>query len=687
MSEVERLLEKDAATAAIDQKRRQLTRRCVRTPFARCPSPQAFACCTPGLEGETGSAAAQDVARRFTVSSPLHPPLLLDPLPTYRFIVATAALLIACGVMIACHKQLAAVKLYNGAETDVLTDKDLGEESDTPVDARAVKFQQAQARDIDGQPTDVDATAERQAALVSLDDPVADPSAEMGQPEWQYPTWWNDQQSLPDASPIFIHIPKTGGVSVEDLASKAGHALGACVVSAFGDGALPYPQAKGYIMEPYHTPPARFVPFSFTVVRNPYARAVSEFNWVSMYDPAKAADIEAGKWSFTCEDFQNFIESRVGGLSTAPLYRCLQEEGFAEEGYNACAAKDVGHIDASHILPQWLFAKNAERVFKYEDFDRLVWPFLRNAGVIGENARAEKINSAGSASETASKCWPFVSQEVLAKFVEFYAMDFKNLGYSTTEFRRDAATAALGSSPGQVVHHGIDHHPSDMSEALKAKLRSATKLHVDINADHFFTSEQTGNLGLDNGQPSGFTPDEEHVMRATPVCVTSDKVKPLGTVDENGAVWTPQLWAVVEGVLRRAIVRSQVLAREMTSSVRDVGMPAVTAALKSTVEVRNLGEAAGRNPLGTGADEQITAAANAAVEAEQKVAAAAAALEQEGFLYPQTIKDQFKGYVSEAAQVRETFAQALHMRRVRDAVMSARANPQEAAALAGIGPR
>ena len=100
-----------------------------------------------------------------------------------------------------------------------------------------------------------------------------------------------------------------------------------------------------------------------------------------------------------------------------------------------------------------------------------------------------------------------------------------------------------------------------------------------------------------------------------------------------------------------------------------------------------MGEAAGRNPLGTGADEQITAAANAAVEAEQKVAAAAAALEQEGFLYPQTIKDQFKGYVSEAAQVRETFAQALHMRRVRDAVMSARANPQEAAALAGIGPR
>ena len=33
-------------------------------------------------------------------------------------------------------------------------------------------------------------------------------------------------------------------------------------------------------------------------------------------------------------------------------------------------------------MPQWLFAKNAERVFKYENFDKEVWPFLRAAGVL-----------------------------------------------------------------------------------------------------------------------------------------------------------------------------------------------------------------------------------------------------------------------------------------------------------------
>ena len=91
----------------------------------------------------------------------------------------------------------------------------------------------------------------------------------------------------------YLHIPKTGGVSVEDMASKSGHVTGACIVHSFGDSALPYPLAPGFSMEPYHTPPRRFVPYSFTIVRSPYSRMISEFNWRALADPAKAADIKA----------------------------------------------------------------------------------------------------------------------------------------------------------------------------------------------------------------------------------------------------------------------------------------------------------------------------------------------------------------------------------------------------------
>ena len=48
----------------------------------------------------------------------------------------------------------------------------------------------------------------------------------------------------------------------------------------------------------------------------------------------------------------------------------------------------------SHALPQWFFAKNAESVFKYEQFASEVWPFLKRVGVVsapGEDAREDQL--------------------------------------------------------------------------------------------------------------------------------------------------------------------------------------------------------------------------------------------------------------------------------------------------------
>ena len=340
---------------------------------------------------------------------------------TRKFVAQTVSLLGACAVILSCHTQLASVQF--GSRDLPSAESAAGADAAGRLDPAA------------------------QGLLASEVVAAAGVAQDASPFRGRYPSWWNDTRSLPDAQPIFIHIPKTGGVSVEDAAAKAGHVTGACVVHAFGDASLPYAVAPGFDCEPYHTPPLRFVPFSFTVVRDPYARMVSEFNWRAMWDERVAEEMRGGKWSFTCGDFEDAVRDHVAQVAENPFFACLSERAaFEARDYESCHTMYPGDpLTDSHAFPQWLFAKNAERVFKYEAFEAEVWPFLESAGVTRAGDGAEKINSAGAVSEVASKCWAFVSKETLEAFVRLYAVDFKNLGYDPTDFGKDAAAAALGA--------------------------------------------------------------------------------------------------------------------------------------------------------------------------------------------------------------------------------------------------
>ena len=98
------------------------------------------------------------------------------------------------------------------------------------------------------------------------------------------------------APAAFIHVPKSGGTSVEAMAFEAGVLLGRNLAAAAGEGPqdsqqgaldagkdeiniIGYPLTRGIACSKWHRPPAEFVPGSFCVKRNPFTRVTSEYLW------------------------------------------------------------------------------------------------------------------------------------------------------------------------------------------------------------------------------------------------------------------------------------------------------------------------------------------------------------------------------------------------------------------------
>lgn len=579
---------------------------------------------------------------------------------TRRFLVKTAVSVCACALILALHAPLSSMRFGTGTAS---TDVDAGSGAGGRLDASAQRLL-------------------AQEVVV----------AAAGVPEKQkyrgrYPSWWDDTPELPDAQPIFLHIPKTGGVSVEDMASKSGHVTGACVVHSFGDSALPYPLASGFSMEPYHTPPRRFVPYSFTIVRSPYSRMVSEFNWRALADPAKAADIKAGRWSFTCGEFQDFVRDRVAVVAESPLFQCLAATELKESDYDACVESNPGVIlTDSHALPQWLTAVRAERIFKYENFDAEVIPFLRRAGVVDPSQRVEKINSAGLVSETASQCWAFVSRDVLEKFVELYAMDFKRLNYNPGELRKDAASAALGLETREMSEEQkaiARRKPVEVSGAELADLvRAAERAELagpEEAAEERRRMDSSTSSSADPS-PSSSTPLDEAGTTA-PTCVNRDQLVALGhrekTPDGREVAWAPAAWAVAEGTLRRAVFNAQTLAETFKSRAEfadaatstdamgglggEDGLVAVTR--RAARGARWAAERAARNPLGEGSAERIEEAGrmvDAAAAAAMRLRGAALEV---GSAAPQALIDACAQLEEPATRLNRTMVQAAAVRR------------------------
>jgi hypothetical protein len=186
---------------------------------------------------------------------------------------------------------------------------------------------------------------------------------------------------------FFVHIPKTGGSSIERGLKKAGarEALKFKKKRAYSKSTLQHMHASVY----KEAVGSKFVDYAFTVVRNPFDRFASEYK-MKVIDAGVAAD--AHDWAVT--NFNRFAE-------------------FAFTRDN-------------HIRPQTEFLSEWVEVFRFEN--GLEAPMVEACGHLGLSPPTLTHSRRGSSARIN------VRRETLDAIRTFYSEDFLRLGYAADDF-------------------------------------------------------------------------------------------------------------------------------------------------------------------------------------------------------------------------------------------------------------
>jgi hypothetical protein len=137
---------------------------------------------------------------------------------------------------------------------------------------------------------------------------------------------------------IFIHIPKTGGTSIEHFLRENGkNELLLIGISSNNRSMQHYTAFELKINIPYFFK----IYYKFSIVRNPYERLLSEYYWTPIYN----VGFNYGR---SLDQFLTYVEYVV------------KNKRYHE------------HINNDHFMPQFLFLYNngkllVNQLFKYED--------------------------------------------------------------------------------------------------------------------------------------------------------------------------------------------------------------------------------------------------------------------------------------------------------------------------------
>jgi len=194
---------------------------------------------------------------------------------------------------------------------------------------------------------------------------------------------------------LFIHIPKAGGTSVEEWLrptyplsfhnSRVGHGL-PCVPQHF------HAELLAYLFDP------GFIDYSFAVVRNPYWRLLSEYNYRMSHRRRREA-------IFPRPGFRRWV--------TSTLSR------YARNRY----------VYSNHIRPQTQFVYPDTEVFRLED--GLDGMRKRLAEVLG-SVPPTKISQRNRSTALVDS----IDADTAAIIHDFYAEDFTRFGYDRASFHR-----------------------------------------------------------------------------------------------------------------------------------------------------------------------------------------------------------------------------------------------------------
>ena len=192
-----------------------------------------------------------------------------------------------------------------------------------------------------------------------------------------------------DLDLLFIHIPKTGGTSIEKWLSDLGEiSYYSTVVPSFLKCSPQHFMMSYFkLLNPYLDCPA------FTIVRNPYERAESEY----------------------------FFRVRGQIPKLRPKFSAWMIKQLQH------VSRNPHHLD-NHFMPQSYYIEDGVAVHRFEDgFDVIIENISKAYGI----DPPEKIPHAHKSVRTKVE-W---STELLIKFNAFYAADFEMLGYQKRKLK------------------------------------------------------------------------------------------------------------------------------------------------------------------------------------------------------------------------------------------------------------
>ena len=186
---------------------------------------------------------------------------------------------------------------------------------------------------------------------------------------------------------FFVHIPKTGGTSIEKTLKKAGAAEAMKVRKELGyaKSTMQHMHADIYVK----AVGANFADYSFTIIRNPFDRFASEFK---MKVIANGLDGGVHEWAET--NFKRFGE-------------------FA-------------YTRDNHIRPQVQFLSKRLEIFRFED--GLQAPLDAACRYLDLNASMIRHEKRGSAGRLQA------SPQAIEAIRTFYKDDFSEFGYDVDDF-------------------------------------------------------------------------------------------------------------------------------------------------------------------------------------------------------------------------------------------------------------